>query len=144
MSANTAQEAPPRPAPEPTCGQAGDFFRLLCDLGFADALDALHAGRRPAPPPSGRPSSLAEAAGAEAPAEATTGAEPELSLALGDVFREIGYRGAYARLAAIMYDVSEEAGAEVPIARLRDDFFPFALASSAPWRELLEFVLDWA
>lgn len=133
----------PPVASAPTLRQAGAFFALLCDMGFDRALDRLHAARQAPPPAGDRPTSLAEAAGV-APRVDAVGPEPVVQFDLGEVFRQVGYEGAYPRLAACIYGLDEDAAAEVSIPQLRDDFFPFAVVCAAPLRELQTFVLDWA
>ena len=136
----------PGPPGPPSCDQAGRFFALLVDLGMADALDRLHQSTAPPPVVGNRPASLAAVAGVGSGAvEATNAAaEPVVRFDLGEMFRQIGHHGAYARLAACVWDVTEAEGGRVPVEVLRDAFFPFAVACSGPLKELTDFVLDWA
>ena len=113
-------------------------------MGYADALDALHERAAPAPVPGNRPASLAEVAGLGA-AEATSAAgEPVVRFDLGEVFRQVGHQGAYARLAACVWDVDEAEAGRIPVGVLSDAFPFFAVACCGPLRELSDFVLGWA
>lgn len=135
----TAHAAPP----DPTLDQAGRFFELLCDLGYADTLDALYEAEQAAKPaiPMGR-SSLAEAAGAveQAETDAVDGADPVVRFDLGEVFRQIGRRGAYPRLAAIIWDTDEETTGGTSLSALREAFLPFAVACAGPLSDLNDYV----
>ena len=141
-------DGPLGPPGPPTCDQAGRFFALLVDMGYADALDRLHQSRAPAAPAvdGTRPASLAEVAGvAPAPEPAENAAdEPVVRINLGDVFREVGHHGAYPRLAACMWDVTEAEGGRVPVEVLANAFPFFAVACASPLQELGDFVLGWA
>lgn len=130
----------PAAPPEPTLDQAGRFFLLLCDLGYADALDELHQAEAPKIP-MGK-SSLAEAAGAVTTAEtdAADGADPVVRFDLGEIFLQIGRHGAYPRLGAIIWNTDEATAGGYEVSALRDAFVPFAVACAGPLRDLEDFV----
>ena len=126
------------PPDSPTSDQAGRFFALLIEMGFADSLDRLYQG--PEQEVVGdRPTSLAEAAGVQPDDDG----DRELVLDLGTAFRAIGHHGAYDRLAEIMWDLPEGEGGAVRVEQIADFFFGFAVDCSAPFNQLREFVLDW-
>ncbi|MEM1055187.1 MAG: hypothetical protein AAGI52_06655 [Bacteroidota bacterium] len=128
------------PPPAPTLDQAGLFFRLLCDLGYADALDELHQAEAPRIP-MGK-SSLAEAAGVVTTAEtdADGGADPVVRFDLGEIFRQIGRHGAFPRLGAIIWNTDEDKAGGIEVSALREAFLPFAVACVGPLRDLEDFV----
>jgi len=130
----------PTAPPTPTLGQAGQFFRLLLDLGLVDAVEKAQR-RPPATPPSGRPSTLAEASGAAASAPAEPPAP--LQINLGEIWSQIALNGAYTRLAVIIWGVTEEEAEGYPLAAVRDAVTPFAIDCWGPSLELLEFVRGW-
>ncbi|MEM1250768.1 MAG: hypothetical protein AAGK22_30680 [Acidobacteriota bacterium] len=131
------------PPAQVTLGQAERFFALLCDLGFDEAFSRHAQSSRPAIDPT-KPVSAAAQVGVTTEAAPTD--EGTVTLDLGALFREIGARGAYRRLAAIVFNVhTSHAQLEtLPLDALEDAFVPFALRCHGPLRVLLDSVLDWA
>ncbi|MEO1478004.1 MAG: hypothetical protein AAFV01_05440 [Bacteroidota bacterium] len=141
MAAATTTSALVPPA-QVTLGQAERFFALLCDLGFDEAFSRHAEASQPSFDPT-RPVTMAQQVGA---AESDEPAPDTVTLDLGALFREIGARGAYRRLAAVVFDVpTSDAQLEaLPLEALEDAFVPFALRCHGPLRVLLDSVLDWA
>lgn len=115
-------------------------------MGYADALDRLHAtdDEAPAIDYTKPRTSVGEAAAAAVEEEANALDEPVVRLDLGAIFREVGHHNAYGRLASIIWGVPEEEAGGIPVEAVRDAFFPFAVACSSPLAALSDFVLDWA
>lgn len=136
----------PRPVSEPTCERAGRLFALLCDLGYADALDRHRQATAPAVEVDyTKPrTSVGDVAAATPEADENAAGEPVVSFDLGEVFRQMGRHGALVELASIIFDVPTAEARTIPVAEVRDGWFPFAAACAGPLHALNDFVLDWA
>ncbi|MEM8598812.1 MAG: hypothetical protein AAGF99_02730 [Bacteroidota bacterium] len=141
MAAATTTPALVPPA-QVTLGQAERFFALLCDLGFDEAFSRHAEASQPSFDPT-KPVTMAQQVGAR---EGDEPAPDTVTLDLGQLFREIGARGAYRRLAAVVFNVhtSHEQLETLPLSELAEAFIPFALRCHGPLRVLLDSVLDWA